>query len=216
VATAAADRDRRALGEALVANKVRVHQQLSREGTLAPTKGAKPHRRDPRDVHPIDLMPAARRALLELFIDDLAETGFVFRDHDGGPRKLSDIARAFATVVDTASLPETEDGKVTFHSLRHTALSRLANHPQIPLVYVRDFASHASLKRPRRTSTRSSRPRRRRRRRWRWPARPRHMKPEMGRTERECEVYTARVARRFAVAAGHHGSRLFLRVLNNR
>jgi hypothetical protein len=34
---------------------------------------------------------------------------------------------------------------VTFHSLRHTALSRLANHPSIPLVYVGDFAGHATL-----------------------------------------------------------------------
>jgi integrase len=42
-------------------------------------------------------------------------------------------------------LPKTEDGDVTFHSLRHTALLRLASHPQIPLVYVRDFAGHASL-----------------------------------------------------------------------
>jgi hypothetical protein len=36
-------------------------------------------------------------------------------------------------------------GRVTFHSLRHTALSRLANHPSIPLVYVRDFAGHSTL-----------------------------------------------------------------------
>jgi len=39
----------------------------------------------------------------------------------------------------------TEDGPVVFHSLRHTGISRLANHPAIPLVHVRDFARHADL-----------------------------------------------------------------------
>jgi integrase len=128
-------------------DKLRVHQQLTREGELAPTKGATRNRRDRRDTQPIDLMPAAREALLELFTDDIAESGFVFRNSRGGPRLARDIARAFQTVVDKAGLPETEDGRVTFHSLRHTALSRLANHlhPQIPLVYVRDFAGHATL-----------------------------------------------------------------------
>lgn len=31
------------------------------------------------------------------------------------------------------------------HSLRHTGISRAANHPAIPLVHVRDFAGHADL-----------------------------------------------------------------------
>jgi hypothetical protein len=34
---------------------------------------------------------------------------------------------------------------VCFHSLRHTGISRLANHPAIPLVHVRDFARQADL-----------------------------------------------------------------------
>jgi integrase len=34
---------------------------------------------------------------------------------------------------------------VTFHSLRHTGISRLANDRRIPLVYVRDFAGHRTL-----------------------------------------------------------------------
>lgn len=29
--------------------------------------------------------------------------------------------------------------------VRHTGMSRLANHPAIPLVHVRDFARHADL-----------------------------------------------------------------------
>jgi integrase len=90
-------------------------------------------------------MPAAREALLELFTDDLAETGFVFRNRRGSYRRPVDIAKAFRSVVEQAGLPETEDGKVTFHALRHTSISRLANHPRVPLVYVRDFAGHASL-----------------------------------------------------------------------
>jgi integrase len=35
--------------------------------------------------------------------------------------------------------------RLTFHSLRHSRISRLANHPEIPLVYVRDFAGHTNL-----------------------------------------------------------------------
>jgi integrase len=72
-------------------------------------------------------------------------SGFVFQTRNGSPKSARDISRAFAEVVENAKLPVTEDGPVTFHSLRHTAISRLANDPRIPLVYVRDFAGHASL-----------------------------------------------------------------------
>ena len=51
----------------------------------------------------------------------------------------------FQKAVEYADLAVTEDGPVTFHSLRHTGISRLANHPSIPLVYVRDFAGHRNL-----------------------------------------------------------------------
>ena len=44
-----------------------------------------------------------------------------------------------------ADLEVTDDGRVVFHSLRHTGISRLANHPGIPLVHVRDFARHGNL-----------------------------------------------------------------------
>jgi|SRR5215207_1681327 len=86
-------------------------------------------------------MPAAQAALHELS----ATAGFVFRNKLGGRRHTRDIARAFEKAVRYAKLPVTEDGPVTFHSLRHTGISRLANHPSIPLVYCRDFAGHASL-----------------------------------------------------------------------
>ena len=52
---------------------------------------------------------------------------------------------AFAKARERAALPITEEGKVVFHSLRHTGISRLANHPAIPLVHVRDFARHKDL-----------------------------------------------------------------------
>jgi len=123
-------------------NTLRVHRQLSREGTLAPTKGAGRDRRDRRDVHPVRLMAASREALIELA--DSCD-GFVFRDRRGQPRLPRNIARAFRNVVTEAGLRETEDGKVTFHSLRHTGISRLANAADVALVYVRDFAGHTSL-----------------------------------------------------------------------
>jgi integrase len=122
--------------------KLRVHQQLGRGGKLVPTKSTTKRRRDPRDVHPIDLMPPAQKALRDV---GTSLHGFVFLTRNGGPKSTRDISRAFSEAVEKAKLPVTEDGAVTFHALRHTGISRLANHPSIPLVYVRDFAGHASL-----------------------------------------------------------------------
>jgi integrase len=126
-------------------DKVRVHQQLTRQRQLKHTKGANPRKgqRDRRDTNPIDLLPPAREALLELRMD--SASGFFFHDAQGEPRHTRAITRAFEEVVKLAGLPETEDGPVTFHSLRHTGISRLANDRRIPLVYVRDFAGHKSL-----------------------------------------------------------------------
>jgi len=62
-----------------------------------------------------------------------------------GVRGLSDIQRAFRKARERADLPVTDAGEVVFHSLRHTRISRLANHPAIPLVHVRDFARHTDL-----------------------------------------------------------------------
>jgi integrase len=87
-------------------------------------------------------MPAARAALIELFSDG---DGFVFRNRHGKPRMPRNISRAFRNVVAEAGLRETEDGHVTFHSLRRTGISRLANAPDVALVYVCDFAGHTSL-----------------------------------------------------------------------
>lgn len=69
----------------------------------------------------------------------------MFKNRDGNRRLLRDIQRAYSLAVERAALPVTEDGPVVLHSLRHTGISRLANHPAIPLVHVRDFARHSDL-----------------------------------------------------------------------
>jgi integrase len=69
----------------------------------------------------------------------------VFLNGRGGRRGLSDVQRAFRKARERAALAVTEEGEVVFHSLRHTGISRLANHPAIPLVHVRDFARHKNL-----------------------------------------------------------------------
>ena len=126
-------------------DKLRVHEQLDRKKQLVHTKGANPKTgiRDRRDTNPIDLMPLAREALLELRAN--AVDGFFFHEATG-PWHTRAITRAFEKAVKLAGLPETEDGPVTFHSLRHTGISRLANDRRIPLVWVRDFAGHRSVK----------------------------------------------------------------------
>jgi len=116
--------------------KLTVRYSLGRDGTLGPTKGGR--------VQVIDLTPAAREALLAL-LPGPGATGFVFRNTIGGARQLRDVQRAFDKARTRAGLAVTDDGPVVFHSLRHTGISRLANHPAIPLVQVRDFARHADL-----------------------------------------------------------------------
>jgi integrase len=96
--------------------KLRIHQQLNRRCELVPTKGATSRRRDPRDVHPIDLMPPAQAALRELGPRD---SGFIFRNTLDQPRHPRDIVRSIAKAVRYAKLPVTDDGRVTCHSLRH-------------------------------------------------------------------------------------------------
>ncbi len=90
------------------------------------------------------MTPAGREALLELR-QDSDGSGFVFRNRAGGSKQPRDVQRAFTKARDRAALPATEDGPVVFHSLRHTGISRLANHAAIPLVHVRDFARHSDL-----------------------------------------------------------------------
>lgn len=125
-------------------NRLRVHHAINRQMLDGPTKHtALTGKRDPRDVNPIPLMPAARKVLLERRLT--AGDGYLFASRTGGPKQRRDVQRAYSAVVEDACLPVTADGPVTFHSLRHTGISRLANHPDVPLVHVRDFAGHVNL-----------------------------------------------------------------------
>ncbi len=117
--------------------KLRIAGSLGRDGSLGPTKGGR--------VCTIRLTPKAREALLDLRQEAPDATGFIFRNKLGGQRQLRDIQRAFDKARDRAALTAKEDGRVCFHSLRHTGISRLANHPAIPLIKVQAFARHASL-----------------------------------------------------------------------
>jgi integrase len=74
-----------------------------------------------------------------------ADGGYLSANRSGGPKQRRDVQRSFTDVVGDACLPVTADGGVNFHSLRHTGISRLANHPGVPLVHVRDFAGHVDL-----------------------------------------------------------------------
>jgi integrase len=126
------------------ANRLHVRRSVDRGGNVGPCKAGQSRDDFERGKGTlIELTPAAREALLELRLD--ATEGPVFLNGSGGRRAVSDVQRAFNKARERAALPVTEDGKVVFHSLRHTGISRAANHPAIPLVHVRDFARHANL-----------------------------------------------------------------------
>jgi integrase len=72
-------------------------------------------------------------------------SGFVFTNSLGKPRQRRDVQRAFNKARDNAALQVTRDGRVVFHSLRHTRISRLANNRKIPLPHVQAFARHTKL-----------------------------------------------------------------------
>jgi integrase len=113
------------------AGKMHIRRSLDRDRELGPTKSG--------NERTIPLTPRAREVLLDLRLDSDG-AGPVFRNTFGEQRHIRDIQRRFTTAVKRAGL----DG-FTFHGLRHTGISRLANHPAIPLVQVRDFAGHANL-----------------------------------------------------------------------
>jgi integrase len=125
------------------AGTLHVRRAVDRRGSLGPCKGQSRDDFERGKGATIELTPAAREALLELRLE--AADGPVFLNGDGGRRGLSDVQRAFRKTRERAALPVTEAGAVVFHSLRHTGISRAANHPAIPLVHVRDFARHKDL-----------------------------------------------------------------------
>ena len=89
-------------------------------------------------------MPTAAEVLHRL--KSLNPFGYVFLNTLGGPRDRRYVQRAFEQAVERAALPVTAEGKVVFHSLRHTAISRLANDPRVGLVYAQRFAGHVDVK----------------------------------------------------------------------
>jgi integrase len=58
---------------------------------------------------------------------------------------LASIRRSFESARRYAAL-SSEPRAVRFHDLRHTAISRLANNPAVPLVYAQAFARHKDIK----------------------------------------------------------------------
>lgn len=124
------------------AGKLHVRRSLDRELRLGPCKAQSEDDFARGKGKLIELTPVAREALLELRSE--GSSGLIFRNGRGNPRR-HDVSRAFRKARERAALPVTEEGQVVFHSLRHTGISRLANHPAIPLVHVRDFARHSDL-----------------------------------------------------------------------
>jgi len=125
------------------AGMLHVRRAVDRRGIPGPCKGQSREDFEREKGAKIELTPPAREALLELRLE--AVEGPVFVNGQGGRRSISDTQRAFRRARERAALPVSEDGAVVFHSLRHTGISRLANHPAIPLVHVRDFARHKDL-----------------------------------------------------------------------
>jgi integrase len=118
------------------AGTITVRRSVDKDGHVGPTKGGR------EDTIP--LTPVAREALLELW-SKRGSSARVFLNRDGNPWAYSDISRSFNAAVEAAALLVTDDGKVTFHAMRHTSISTAANNPAIPLLHVRDFARHTDL-----------------------------------------------------------------------
>jgi len=126
-----------------VNGKLHVRHQLREDGTLGPPKTVSDDDYAAGYVASIDLRPRAREILLAK--REEASTGHVFRNSLDKPRQRRDVQRAFNKARDNAALQVTRDGKVVFHSLRHTRISRLANNREIPLPHVQAFARHSKL-----------------------------------------------------------------------
>ena len=73
-------------------------------------------------------------------LQETAESGPVFRTHQGEAPRLHHVSRSFSKFRKLAGLPD----EINFHSTRHTALTRLAERG-VPVDAIRQFAGHSSV-----------------------------------------------------------------------
>lgn len=88
------------------------------------------------------LLPEARRVLLEAWIaTGQPSEGYVFKTGIGTPRGIKQVSVAYTKAVKAAGLADTD---VCFHTLRHTAITRVGAMPGMTLAYLQKFARHAN------------------------------------------------------------------------
>jgi integrase len=121
-------------------NTLTVSRSVSKKtGEVGPTKNGK--------VQTIRLTPSTRKVLARMHLAaGRPASGPVFASAggsvEGGYRHPSTIERAFK---DTYNRSGVETPRLGMHSLRHTAISHLANNPAIPLDATRRFARHSDI-----------------------------------------------------------------------
>ena len=120
-------------------NELTIARSVSKKsGEVGPTKGG--------TAETIFLSPVARKTLARIHLAaGRPPSGPVFSSVgsvQGGYRHPSTIERAFADAYKKSGV---KTPGLSMHSLRHTAISRLANNPKVPLDKVRRFARHSSI-----------------------------------------------------------------------
>jgi integrase len=108
-----------------------VRLQLLRDGTLDLRKT---DRGDGHYKPTIDLHPHSRELLLDLAME-IGPDELVFRNRDRRGLAHSDVERAFRKARTLAALSD-DPRPLRFHDLRHTAITRMANAPNVALPYV--------------------------------------------------------------------------------
>jgi integrase len=117
----------------LARGRLTVAHSIDRSRTLGTTKSGK--------ERTIQIHPEARKVLAarKLASGGVADV-YVFANGLGRARDPRDAQRAMTKARDRAGLTG-----VSFHTLRHTCATEMANDPRIPLKVVRDFLGHSSI-----------------------------------------------------------------------
>jgi len=121
------------------AGTITVARSRSKDGKrFGPTKG--------KNVVALPLVPEFAKMLRPLYLAarDKSPDAPVFPNGIGGHRQPRDVQRAWGKARRYAGL-STEPRALTFHDLRHTAISRLANQPGAIMPHVQAFARHANF-----------------------------------------------------------------------